>query len=89
MILSCRIDGDATEASDEMTSNGFRTKLNEAGVDVYNQTAYWTSTPYVDDEEKENYRYYMHVDKHDNGFINNFWFENEVGECGILPVLKF
>ena len=55
-----------------MTSNGFRTKLNEAGVDVYNQTAYWTSTPYVDDEEKENYRYYMHVDKHDNGFINNF-----------------
>jgi len=89
MILSCRIDGDATEASDEMTSNGFRTKLNEAGVDVYNQTAYWTSTPYVDDEEKENYRYYMHVDKHDNGFINNFWFENERGECGILPVLKF
>lgn len=89
MILSCRIDGDATEASDEMTSNGFRTKLNEAGVDVFNQTAYWTSTPYVDDEEKENYRYYMHVDKHDNGFINNFWFENEGGECGILPVLKF
>ena len=91
MILSCRIDGDATMASDyNMISNGFRTKLKEAGVRVYNYYDYWTNTPKVYEDDEENGRYYMRFDINDDGSsIINFYHQYESSTAHIIPMLEF
>ena len=86
MILSCRIDGDANEASDEnMTANGFKSKLTEAGICTNNYLYCWTSTQ-LDDE----WMVYMGVEINDEGSsIANFNTTDVDATSAIFPVLEF
>ena len=43
MFLGCRIDGDASSATNEMKVAGFRTKVNSAGTSI-DDKYYWSST---------------------------------------------
>ena len=88
MILGCRIDGDATTASDEnMTSNGFGTKLVAAGIctDDYFFFATWTSTSGEYDGE-----IIYEMGKGDNGsFVSRFSNSTLYSTSTIFPVLEF
>lgn len=87
MILGCRIDGDATVASDEnMTSNGFGTKLVAAGIctDDYFYFGTWTSTSGQDGE------IYLGTNKSENGsFVAGFYNYSFSSTTTIFPVLEF
>ena len=85
MILSCRIDGDATEASDNnMISNGFKSKLIEAGI-IYDDYLYcWTNTT-VDND----WRFYMSLERNGEDSIANFYTTDNSATSSILPVLEF
>jgi len=87
MILGCRIDGDATVASDEnMTSNGFGTKLVAAGIctDDYFYFGTWTSTSGQDGE------IYLGTNKSENGsFVAGFYNYSFSTTTTIFPVLEF
>ena len=87
MILGCRIDGDATVASDEnMTSNGFGTKLVAAGIctDDYFYFGTWTSTSGQDGE------IYLGTNKSENGsFVAGFYNNSFSSTTTIFPVLEF
>lgn len=87
MILGCRIDGDATVASDEnMTSNGFGTKLVAAGIctDDYFYFGTWTSTSGQDGE------IYLGTNKSENGsFVAGFYNSSFSSTTTIFPVLEF
>ena len=48
MFLACKIDGDATSATDEMKVAGFMTKVSNAGTGL-DDKYYWSSTPPVGD----------------------------------------
>ena len=90
MILSCRIDGDATEASDEnMVANGFGSKLTEAEIYRYNYINYmscWTGTQ-LDDEWMLVMGLYYHIDE--GASIANFYSSNLTDAYRIFPVLEF
>ena len=87
MILGCRIGGDATVASDEnMTSNGFGTKLVAAGIctDDYFYFGTWTSTSGQDGE------IYLGTNKSENGsFVAGFYNYSFSTTTTIFPVLEF
>ena len=89
MILSCRIDGDATEPSDShMVANGFKSKLTEAGIYRDNYLFCWTGTQ-VDDEWMATMELYNNSDE--GASIANFYSTMIAGDntASILPVLEF
>ncbi len=96
MVLSCRIDGDATEVSEEMVAEGLLAQLKQAGI-YQNYLDCWTGEP--NEEEAGLWTSIF--------FNNSYWDEvsqesyvgpykllfskwNEPGNTrNILPVLEF
>ena len=86
MILGCRIDGDATVASDvNMTSNGLRTKLVAAGICTDDYFGTWTNT-----SDGYGGEILFGMSKEDNGsFVSSFYNYNADSSSTIFPVLEF
>ena len=84
MILGCRIDGDATVASDEnMISNGFKTKLNNVGFSS-DYFECWTNTQGGDDGMVS-----MSIKNDEGSFITRFYNSWVGNQFFIYPVVEF
>ena len=89
MILGCRIDGDATEPSDEnMISNGFKSKLKEAGICADDYLYFWTNTQWSDDFNEGMFVFDMNKMGNDS-FATGFYRNSADSWSAIYPVLEF
>ena len=89
MILGCRIDGDATEPSDEnMISNGFKSKLKEAGICADDYLYFWTNTQWSDDFNEGMFVFAMNKMGNDS-FATGFYGNSADSGSAIYPVLEF
>ena len=89
MILGCRIDGDATEPRDEnMISNGFKSKLKEAGICADDYLCFWTNTQWSDDFNEGMFVFAMNK-MVDDSFATSFYGNSADLGSAIYPVLEF